>query len=456
VSREAVNQIIERAIADDSFFELLRNNPDQAIQGYALDESELSALRAGAYNVVVRGMRKDREDQAVLQARKTAGPSIAAAPEPSAVGGPRPEQPRRAPVASIAAFLIWAVIIGGGIGGFRYFERQWPWQALGFGKPAAQAAIPSPSLGARPKPSGQAAASPSTSEPAQPAAKPSTPNSSAPAQLRPSPTPAPSAGASAAAASGQSLDIERAYYQAVGSRLAKVVKDFSTTLGDLRAGNDATNDVSALSNDASDLRQHLNDAPPPDALKRQHAALLQAVPLLQGDIDQLKSALAQKNNDQAILIAAEMDALLNQVSDEVQFATTPHPELYQAINSSTPLTHVLNFDVLGQNVVARSNAPSNVTVRIALQAPNPSPDEVSDTLRHGVVAARQTYPQAGQVRVVGFSENNGTVGTQVGTADWYCSPDAKPPDANQLSSWQDACSRIYITLPGSPPKALPY
>jgi hypothetical protein len=250
--------------------------------------------------------------------------------------------------------------------------------------------------------------------------------------------------------------VQRAYYQAVGSRLANVVKDFTATLADLKAGKDANGDLSALSNDATDLRQHLNDAPPPDQLKRQHAALLQAVPLLQGNVDQLKSALAQSNTDQAILIAAEIDALLNQVSDEVQFATTPHPDLFQAINSSTPLTHVLNFDVLGQNVVARSNAPSNVTVRIALQSASPSADEVTDTLRHGVVAARQTYPQAGQVRVVGFNESNGSVGSQVGMADWYCSPDAKPPDANQLNGWQDACSRIYVTLPGSQPKALPY
>lgn len=458
MSREAVNQIIGRAVSDDAFFDLLRNDPDKVIQGFELDEAELGAIRSGAYNVVVRGMRKDRADLAADNARRASQAAAARMAVPvAAVGGPPPAPPK-APAAGVLGFVIGIVIIAGGIGGFRYVKQQWPWQALGFARPVAQASIPAASLGARPKPSAQAAASPSAAAPAasKPVAKPSA-NSSAAAQLRPSPSAASSLNPNAAAsASAQSLDQQRAYYQAVGGRLANLVKDFTAALADVRAGNDPTNNLSALSNDVGDLQQHLNDAPAPDQLKAQHAALLQAVPLLKGDVDQLKSAVDQKNSVQAVLVAAEMDALLNQVSDEVQFATAPHPELYQAINSSQPMAHVLNFDVLGQNVVARSNAPSNVTVRIALQAPNPSQDEVSDTLRHGIVAARQSYPQAGQVRVVGFNENNGTVGSQIGTADWYCSPDARPPDAAQLSNWQDACGRVYVTLPGSSPKAVPY
>ena len=53
---------------------------------------------------------------------------------------------------------------------------------------------------------------------------------------------------------------------------------------------------------------------------------------------------------QAILIAAQMDALFNQLPDEVAFATAPHPELYQTIDSSQQLSHIQKFDVLSQNV----------------------------------------------------------------------------------------------------------
>ena len=441
MSREAVNQIIERAVADDGFFELLRNNPEQAIQGYELDVSELSAIRAGAYNVVVRGMRQDSADRAAIDARR-ADEASARRAEAALVGAPAPTAPK-APVAGLVGFFIGLIVIGGGIGGFRYFEHQWPWQAAGIGKAAAPAAIPPPSLGARPKASAAAAASPAA--PARPSAQA---KPSGQAQLRPSPTASASANPSASAAAGQQLEIERAYYQSVGTRLSNMVRDFAGTLGALRSGNDPGNNLTALGNDVNDLKQHLNDAPPPDQLKTQHGALLQAVPLMQGDVDQLKAAVDQQNNIQAILVAAEIDSLINQVPDEVQFATTPHPELYQAINSSQQLSHVLNFDVISQNVAARNNAPSAVTLRIGMQAASPTPDQVSDTLRHSIVAARQSYPQAGQVQVVGFAENNGSLGNQVGTATWYCSPDARPPDANPSASWQDACNKIYVSSGG--------
>ena len=38
----------------------------------------------------------------------------------------------------------------------------------------------------------------------------------------------------------------------------------------------------------------------------------------------------------------------------------------------------------------------------------------------------------------------------LGTADWYCSPDARPPDASGSSgNWQDYCGKIYLSMPGA-------
>lgn len=449
MSREAVNQIIDRAVADESFFEQLRNEPERAIHGYELDEAELSAIRAGAYNVVVRAKRKDREDQAAIDSRAAAmaAPAARYAPAPSV--GP-PQGPSKSPVAGVVGFLMGIVIIGGGIGGFRYFEHQWPWQALGFGRAAAPASIPSPSLGARAKPSAQAArtASAAASSGAVTSPAATSPAASGSAQLRPSPSTSSSA-APSASATAQQTQIEKAYYQAVGARLATVIRSFSSTLSDLRAGNDPGKNLSDLSNALNDLRQHVNDAPPPDQLKQQHAALTQGVPLMQSNVDQLKSAVEQKNTVQAVLLAAETDAVLNQLQDEVAFAVAPHPELYQPVDSSQQLQHILNFDVISQNVATRNNSPASVTLRIGLQSTNPSGDEISDTLRHSIVAARQSFPQAGQVRVMAFKEANGTVGSQLGTADWYCSPDARPPDTSQSGNWQDSCSKVYVSVPAS-------
>ncbi|MBV8086214.1 MAG: hypothetical protein JO247_15515 [Chloroflexi bacterium] len=467
MSREAVNQIIDRAVADDSFFELMRNDPNQAVAGYDLDEAELSAIRAGAYNVVVRATRTERDEQAALAASKAAQ-SVAVA-RPTLAETPAPAAPKP-PIGGLIAFFAGVAIIAGGIAGFRYLgpQHQWPWQALGLAKPAAQPSIPAPTLGARPKPSatGQAAASPSAAAPSAAASSPaaiSKPSGSAAgngqAQLRPSTAPSASASASAAAsASGpQQAASSQAYYQAVGARMANVMKSFSNVLTALRAGNDPTKDLNDLTNELTDLKQHIDDAPPPDQLKQQHQTLGQAIPIIQSNVDPLKTAVAQKNNTQAVLYAAEIDAILNQMPDELSFATQPHPELYQAIDSSQQLGHIVNFDVISQNVTARSNTPAAVVLRIGLQSGSPSQDEVSDTLRHGVVAARQTYPQAGQVRIIAFSENNGAASnTQLGTADWYCSPDARPPDASNSNSWQDSCSKIYVTLPGNNPSVVPY
>jgi hypothetical protein len=138
--------------------------------------------------------------------------------------------------------------------------------------------------------------------------------------------------------------------------------------------------------------------------------------------------------------------VLDQLQDEVSFAVAPHPELYQPIDSQQQLSHVVNVDVISQNVTTRNNAPASVNLRVGLQSGNPSTDVVSDTLRHTIMAARQTFPQAGQVRVTAFTESNGAVGSQLGSADWYCSPDARPPDASANSSWQDSCGKIYLTM----------
>jgi hypothetical protein len=460
MSREAVNQIIDRAVADDAFFDLLRSNPDQAIQGYDLDAAEASAFRSGAYNVVVRGTRKDREEEAAWRAKREAPVMAAARPGPELAETPLQRQPKL-PIAGLVGFFAGLLILGGGIGGFRYFEHQWPWQALGFGKAAAPGAIPAPSLGARAKPSASPArsaaassapsGSPASSGAASPqrsaaAASPSN-RGTGQATLRPSPTAAPSSSASPADQSAA----DKAYFQAVGSRLATVLKTFSTTLNAIRGGSDPSTNLNDLTNAVSDLRQHLSDAPPPNQLRQQHQTLVQAVPLFQAGLDQLKSAIDQKNTVQQILVAAEMSALLEQVPDEVAFATAPHPELYQQIDSSQQLSHIQNFDVLSQNVTSRNSTPAAVTLRIGLQADNPSSDDVSDTLRHSIVAARQTYPQAGQIRVVAFKEVNGGIGNQLGSADWYCSPDARPPDAggSSPSNWQDYCGKIYLSMPGS-------
>jgi hypothetical protein len=457
MSREAVNQIIDRAVADESFFEQLRGDPDQAIQGYDLDPHEVSAFRSGAYNVVVRGMLKDRADQAEVQARRAAEAAAPSRVEPPLVGAPTPPPPKT-PIAGLVTFFLALFIIAGGIGAFRYTQSQWPWQAFGFGREAAPASIPAPSLGARPKPSttasGKPAASAAQSAPssaaaapassAGPTAKPST-TASGQAQLRPSVSASPAPSGPAAA---QRAEVEKAYYQSVGGRLGAVVRAFAATLSDLRGGSDPTKSLGDFAGAVAELRQHIGDAPPPDQLRQQHSTLTQAIPLMQSNADQLKSALEQKNTLQAILIAAEIDALLNQLPDEVAFATAPHPEIYQQVDSAQQLGHVLNFEVLNQNVTTRNNTPASVVLRIGIQSANPSNDEVSDTLRHGVVAARQSFPQAGQVRVVGFKESNGAVGAQVGTADWYCSPDARPPDAASAGNWQDSCSKIYLSISG--------
>jgi hypothetical protein len=466
MSREAVNQIIDRAVADESFFELLRNQPDKAVEGYALETAELSAIRAGAYNVVVRATRQERQEESDLAASRAAKTSAAAYAAAQPAPMPASAQPKM-PVGGLIGFFVAVLVIGGGVGGFRYVQHQWPWQALGFAKAAAQPSIPAPTLGARPKPSGQAAASGAPAASAKPAPSAAgaaaAPTSAAPkpaasgqAQLRPTPQASGSPVASASSAAGQA-DASRAYYQAVGSRMASLMKSFSSVLASLRAGNDPSKDLADVSTELGDLKQHLDDAPPPDQLKQQHQTLVQAIPLLQADSDQLKTAVGQKNSVQAVLIASEMDAMLNQVPDEMAFATQPHPEIYQPVNSSQQLTHILNFDVLSQNVAARSNTPASVVLRIGVQSANPSKDEVSDTVRHGIVAARETYPQAGQVRIVAFAESNGSAGNQqIGSADWYCSPDARPPDYNASANWQDSCARVYVTLPGSSPSVVPY
>lgn len=457
MSRQAVNAIIDKAVADDTYFELLRNSPDRALQGYELDPAEISAFRSGAYNVVVRATRKDREEQAAWDAKRAEAEASAARrrEQPALAGTPIQQQPKT-PVAGLIGFLLGILVIGGAVGGFRYAENVWPWQALGLGRADARAAIPTPTLGARPKPTpaaGRAAPS-NASRPAQAAPSASASAGTGQAQLRPSPASPPAAPA-ASISPEERARVEKAYYQAVGSRLNSTVRSFAALLAGLRAGNNPSKDLADLTAGLADLNQHLGEASPPDQLKQQHQTLAQAMPLLTSDASQMKAALDQNNDVQAILVAAEMSALLNQVPDELAFATAAHPELYQPINSTQQLAHIVNFDVVNQNVTATNNAPAAVQLRIALQAANPSPDEVSDTLRHSVVAARQSHPQAGQVHITAFKETNGQVGAQAGAADWYCSPDAHAPDAGPSGNWQDSCAKIYVNTGGGA-KAVPY
>jgi hypothetical protein len=384
----------------------------------------------------------------------------------------------------LVGFLAGLLVIAGGLGGFKYFEGQWPWEALGLVRqPAAAAPIPSPTLGARPKPSasggaitgrastaatvssaasGAPVAASQTASP-QPAASaaaaasspgPSSQAGNGQATLRPSSSSAPAGSAVPSASSGVDVAAEKAYYDAVGARLAAVVNSYGGVVVDIRAGNDPTTDLTDLSNGLSDLAKHLNDAPPSDALKPEHQTLSQAVPLLQGDADQLKLAASQKNGTQAALIAVEMQAVFAQLPDEIQFATVPHPDFFQPVDSSQQLSHIVQFDVLGQNLTTGNNGPPTVQLRIGLKAPTLSNDQLSDTLRHSIVAARQTYPQAGQVHVTAYKEANGAPGQQVGSADWYCSPSSQPPGST--ADWQAACGKIFVTLPGATPAQFPY
>ncbi len=45
MSKEAVQKVIGRAIADQTFRNLLLNNPDQALAGFDLTAEEISALK---------------------------------------------------------------------------------------------------------------------------------------------------------------------------------------------------------------------------------------------------------------------------------------------------------------------------------------------------------------------------------------------------------------------------
>ena len=70
-------------------------------------------------------------------------------------------------------------------------------------------------------------------------------------------------------------------------------------------------------------------------------------------------------------------------------------------------------------------------------------DSLTHSLTHDELKADLTLEQLQQL------------GSQVGSADWYCSPDARPPNSNG-GNWQDSCSKIFVTLQGGSPSAQPY
>lgn len=442
MSKDAVNQIVQRAVDDDAYFELLRTNPERATADFDLDDAERQAFSVGAYNVVVRSTRKERSEQASLAAAR---PSVGQTTATSSVPTAAAETGHRASGGGVALLTFLILIFGaaGGSLGFRYVEHQWPWQALGFGKAASPGGIPTPTLGARPQPTtatGSAAASASR----RPAA-----STSASASAKP---------AASSTSSATDIAVQKAYYDGVGQRFLTVNKTYLALLTALRAGNDTAKPLSDLEAALADLKQQLPGAVPPANLDQQHQTLTQAVPLLQSDLSQLRTAIDQKNQVQSVLIATEMQAVFGQLQDELTFANAPHPEFYQPIDTKQPLPHVLEFDVLAQNVTQRSGGPASVQLRIALRSDNPSSDELGDTLHHGVVVARQNFPQATKVQVVGFKEINGQVSQQqIGTADWTCSPDTASGGTSPSPNWQQECSKISEASATSPtPTVIPY
>lgn len=423
MSRESVNTIIEQAVADDTFFDLLQADPDQAIAGFELDPSEVSAFHSRAYSVVVKATRRDRAEKAERESAQLAASLEGAAKPPAGPSKVRGRSSGALP--ALAGFALGIVVVAAGLGGYRYLEKVWPWQALGLtARPASVApagVAGSPSAGA------SAAAA---KQPVQGGA--ATPVASAPSGGDP---------------------VASAYYQSVGMSLARFLGSFSATYDALEAGKDPGQDLRNLGPELNDLKQQVAGATPPNPLQQDHQALVQIIAILQADTGLMQTAVSQNNTSQAVLLASQMNGLLDQIPDEVAFAMEAHPELYQSISSSRQLPHALNYDVVSQNVTRQGYNTPMVVMRVALQKSAPSVDEVIDSARQAIVDARQSNPQATHVRVVAYAETNTEIGGQVGAADWFCGPDERPQGVDPKSSWQTDCNKVYVTptLPGSNP-----
>ncbi|HUZ76342.1 MAG TPA: hypothetical protein VMV93_02035 [Chloroflexota bacterium] len=447
VSTAQVDAIVQRAMDDEAYFELLRTRPEEAIAGFDLDETERSAFLIGAYNAAVRARRRTRADDAARAAAAAAEVQAQAAAAQAA-----PPLPPASTEPARGTGVLWPVVaalvllLAGSSAGYRAWEGQWPWQAAGLVPTAAPASIPRPTLGARPPASHVSAPTPANAA-----------ATSAPAGLA---TPVPGAATPAPSSSSNSpaeVALERAYFQAISQPLLRVVTSYRAILVALRAGSDAAQPLDNLTAGLKELRQKLPQSTPPSTLQAAHRTLVEAVPLLQADTAQLKAALAQQNEVQAVLIAGEINAVLSEMQDEVTFASQPHPDFVQGVGTSQTLSNVVQFDVVGQSINQVNSGPAAVTMRIALRPANPSAQQIADTLHHGVIVARQSFPQATEVQVQAFQEQNNQVGKQLGSAGWYCGATSLPSGVPPSANWQQFCGRVYISVgANATPTAVPY
>ncbi|MGH2365277.1 MAG: hypothetical protein ACRDHX_11600 [Chloroflexota bacterium] len=445
MSKAQVDAIVLQAADDEAYFELLRTRPEEALAGLDLDDAERSAFLIGAYNATVRATRRDRAADAARAAASVAEMHArAAAAAPAAA--PASTEPARSSGVLWPVVAALVLLLACSSAGYRAWEGQWPWQAAGLPRSAAPASIPQPTLGARPPASHVPAPAPASSAPA---AAPAGPAASAPGAVAPA---TPSSSSSPA-----ELALERAYFNTISQPLLHVVTSYRAILTALRGGSDAAQPLADFAASLEQLRQKLPQSAPPSTLRASHRTLVAAVPLLQAGAAQLKAALAQHNEVQAVLIASEMNAVLNQMQDEVAFASQPHPDFVQGVGTSQPLSNVVQFDVVGQSLNQANSGPAAVSMRIALRLANPTQQQISDTLHHGVIVARQSFPQATEVQVQAFQEQNNQVGKELGSAGWYCGADSLPSGVPPSTNWQQFCGRVYISVgTNAAPTAVPY
>lgn len=81
MSAEAVGKILERAMADVDFRELLAREPDAALLGYELTAEERSAFATGTIEVERLEERISKSDLSAAVAAKTGSPILRAPSE---------------------------------------------------------------------------------------------------------------------------------------------------------------------------------------------------------------------------------------------------------------------------------------------------------------------------------------------------------------------------------------